>query len=164
MAAQPFNPSEPEPAPEPLEEKKKKSKAPLVIALLLVMIVAVAAAVTIKVATGKHHAKRAPQKVEVGEVITLDEFLLNSADTSGDHYIKATVAVGLVKGKSADEFKNKIPIARDAIVMDLSSKTMADVRTTQGKLALKQELTDKINQELGEQDVAQVYLVSFATQ
>lgn len=161
MAAQPYNSNEPSPAPQPLPPKK--SKAPLVIGLLLFVVVA-AAGVTVKVVMAKGHAKKGPQKVEVGTVVPLDDFLLNTADSSGDHYVKATIAIGLIKGIDADGFKNKIPIVRDAIVMDLSSKTMAQLRTTPDKKALKAELTGTINQELGEKDVADVYLESFATQ
>lgn len=162
MAAKPYNASEPDAAPEQLPAKKK-SKAPLMIGLL-VLVMAVAAGVTVKVVLAKGHAKKGPQKVEVGTVVPLDDFLLNTADPSGDHYVKATLAIGLIKGVDADGFKNKIPIVRDAIVMDLSSKTMEQLRTTPDKMALKSELTDKINQELGEKDVADVYLESFATQ
>ena len=163
MAALPYyNSAEQNSAQEPLPVKKK-SKAPLMVGLLL-LVMACAAAVTVKVVMAKDHQKKGPQKIEVGSVVPLDDFLLNTADPSGDHYVKATIAIGLIKGVSSDDFKNKIPVVRDAIVMDLSSKTMAQLRTTPDKMVLKAELTQKINQELGEQDVADVYLESFATQ
>jgi flagellar FliL protein len=163
MAAQPFNLTEPAPAPEPLPEKKAKSKLPIIVGLIALILFAGAFVVT-KIVLGKGHAKKAPVKIEVGTVVPLDEFLINTADPSGDHYLKTTLAIGLVKGVSGDDFKDKVPIARDAIVMVLSNKTMAQLRTEDGKLALKTELRDKINDALGAKSVADVYIESFATQ
>lgn len=161
MAAQPYNQADPDKAPEALPAKK--SRMPLII-MLLALAVFAGTFVAMRVLMAKGHAKKGPVKPEVGVVIGLDDFLLNTADPSGDHYVKTTIAIGLVKGKSEDEFKNKIPIVRDAIVLDLSSKNMSQLRTTPEKIALKTELTKKINQALGENDVVEVYLESFATQ
>ncbi|HEX5323912.1 MAG TPA: flagellar basal body-associated FliL family protein [Capsulimonadaceae bacterium] len=163
MAAQPVTSNEPGAAPEPLPEKKAKSKLSLIIGLLALILFA-GAFFGVRALKAKGHAKKGPVKVEVGTVVPLDEFLINTADPSGDHYLKTTVAIGLVKGISDEDFKNKVPIARDAIVMVLAAKTVAQLRTTDGKLALKAELRDKVNQALGDKSVADVYIESFATQ
>jgi flagellar protein FliL len=102
--------------------------------------------------------------VVIGDTVPLDEFLINLADSDSAHYLKTTIGLGLIQGKTADDFKTKVPEARDAIVMVLSNKTLDQVRTTEGKEALKTELIDHINKELGSKDVGAVYFEAFATQ
>jgi len=103
-------------------------------------------------------------KVEVGEHVVLDEFLINLADPGGDKYLKTTIALGLRKGVTAETFKEEVPPARDAIVMTLTNKKLADLRTTDGKEKLKDQLKEAINKALGKDDVAEIDFQAFATQ
>jgi flagellar FliL protein len=102
--------------------------------------------------------------IVIGETVPLDEFLINLADTDSSHYLKTTIALGLIQGKTAEQFKEKIPEARDAIIMALSAKSLADVDSTDGKEALKKQLVTSINKELGDSSVGAVYFEGFATQ
>jgi flagellar FliL protein len=121
--------------------------------------------VVMKSVFGKSAAASPAQTQEkVGKVVSLDEFLINLADPSNDHYLKTIVSVGLVEGKSDEEFKNVKAQARDCVVMILSAKKLSDVRTGAGKEKLKREIKDSINKSLGEKTVVAVYFESFATQ
>ena len=136
----------------------------ILIVVVLVLAGAGVAVVKMKLLGKFGKSPKAAVAVKVGEVVPLDEFMLNLADTTDDHYIKVTIALGLKMGVSADQFKEKIPATRDAILMVLSAKHLADVRSLNGKNHLKKQLISKINSEIGENDVVALYFQDFATQ
>jgi flagellar FliL protein len=147
-------------------EKVESPKKKLPILLIVGLIVLLAGiGVGAKFLLGKHHKSKPVVVVEkVGESVPLDEFMMNLADPSGDHYLKMTLALGLKQGVTGEKFKDQIPAARDAIVMVLSAKKLSDVDTIPGKIELKQEIKDSVNKALGEDDVVDVYYQAFATQ
>jgi flagellar protein FliL len=163
MALKMQNAAAPDAAAEPLPAGGKK-KMPILPIILAVVVLAGSGAgfAVFKMKHGKH--SNVPVVLKVGEVVPLDEFMLNLADPSDDHYLKTTLALGLKEGFSADQFKDKVPETRDAILMVLTSKHLDQLRSVAGKTALKKQLIVKINQALGEQDVVAVYFQEFATQ
>ena len=98
-----------------------------------------------------------------GSSYPLDEFLVNLRG-GGDHYLRATIALGLREGVSDDEVKAQIAPIRDAVVTTLSARTLADLSSPQGKEALKNDLRVRINSAVGDNIVVKIYLMSFATQ
>jgi flagellar FliL protein len=147
-------------------DKKKpggKPKLMVIVAAAVVLIGAIAGVFVVKAQAAKK-ANAGPTVLKVGEIVPLDEFMLNLADTSSDHYVKTTVALGLTQGITADQFKDKVPQSRDAIIMVLSAKHLADLQTESGKIALKKQIQESVNTALGEKDVAAVYFQDFATQ
>jgi flagellar FliL protein len=147
-----------------VEGAPAKKGPPIVAIILAVAVIAFGSGfVVMKKMFGKP-SKPASTAVVIGETVPLDEFLINLADTDSSHYVKATIALGLVQGKAAEEFKTKIPQARDAIVMTMSAKTLSEVDTTAGKEALKKELVASIDKEVGDKNVGAVYFEGFATQ
>ncbi len=143
-----------------------KKAPPIMIIIGVTALVAFAVGFMVMKSVFAKGGKPAPAetKEKVGKVVSLDEFLINLADPSNDHYLKTTVSVGLVEGKSDEEFKNVKSQARDCVVMILSAKTLSDVRTSAGKEKLKREIKDSINKSLGEKTVVAVYFEAFATQ
>ena len=146
---------------EAVEAKAKGGKMmPIIIAAVVALLLG--AGLAFKFAGHKSSAKPPPPKV--GETLPLDEFMVNLADPSNDHYAKLTIALGLKQGVSSEGFKDKVPEARDAIVMVLTAKTLDQVRTESGKEKLKSEIKREVNKSLGEDDVLAVYFEAFATQ
>jgi flagellar FliL protein len=150
---------------EEIEEVKVKKFNPRIFRIvgLIILLALIGYAVKVYLPIIRH-ARQAPTVIKVGEVVLLDEFMMNLADPGDDHYIKTTIALGLKQGVTGDEFKDKIAASRDAIVLVLSSEKLEDVSTLQGKIALKQQIKDAVNQAIGENDVAAVYYEDFATQ
>jgi flagellar basal body-associated protein FliL len=148
---------QPEAAP-----KKKKGKLPLFIILFLV--IAGSGGVVGKIFLGGKDAKKSEKlSEEVGAKMTLEEFLVNLAG-GGEHYLKATLALGLAKGESEEKLKEELAPIRDAILSALSSKDLKDVSSESGKDKLKMEIVDKVNKELRTKKVLKVYFLTFATQ
>jgi flagellar basal body-associated protein FliL len=172
------NPDDPE------KEKKKKDKAaskkikvslPALLAMvkhmsrrMLVIALTTLAAIIVALiavhhASAKSHVKK---PIEHGPVITLDEFLVNLADETGDHYLKVTVAVEIdpATGKTAETLKEQVPIIRDAVLTAITSKTRDQVDSEQGRENLKAEIKDGVNRAIGEPVIRQVYFTNFVTQ
>lgn len=139
-----------------------KKPNPMMFMVIGMVVAFVAAFAVAKTFMG--HPTKAAEAPEVGEHVTLDEFLVNLADPSGDRYLKTIISLGLVKGVAAEQYKEEIPQTRDAILMLLTSKKLDDVRSTAGKEKLKDQIKDAVNKAIGKDDVLQVDFQTFATQ
>lgn len=146
-------------------------KSPMMIIMIVAIIVSMAASLLVaKVIFGKSASAAAkPEAPKVGSTMDLDEFLINLADMDADRYVKTTISLGLKEGLTPDDLKDYVPEIRDAIVMQLQSEKLADIRDTAGKEALKKTLVARINDAVkadgkGDDQVVAVYFQAFATQ
>lgn len=144
-----------------------KKKPPIImlvgIVALIVIVGGLAVGKTV-LAKSKGHPKHA--KPVPGPIMPLDEFLVNLADPTGDHFLKVTVNLELKKdsGKTPDSLKDQVPPIRDAVLGALCSKTRDQVTPQSGRDALKIEIRKDVNAALGENDVQNVYFSDFVTQ
>jgi flagellar FliL protein len=82
-------------------------------------------------------------------VLALEPFMINLADDGGKRYLKVTVAVDLREEPRKKALEERLPIARDSILLLLSSKTVKDVSTLEGKLALRDEIRRLVARTIG---------------
>ncbi|GIV16462.1 MAG: hypothetical protein KatS3mg022_1897 [Armatimonadota bacterium] len=142
---------------------KNKTIIFLVVGVLLGAVVAFGAS---KVIFGKNKEQKKEEKTLPEHTIELDEFVVNLAD--GSHYAKATLALGLEKplgGGEEGKVEPKLlaPI-RDTVITVLSSKSMSQLVSSEGKENLKKELKEKLNALLGDEAVKEVYFTSLTLQ
>ena len=142
----------------------KKNPMIMIMAAILVVVL-IGAFVAVKQVSAKSKPA-GPKPVEHGPIMPLDEFLVNLADPSGDHFLKLTVNLELSKdkGKTPESMKEQTPLIRDAVLTSLGSKTRDDVSTDSGRNKLKADIKKKVNVALGEDDVTDVYFSNFVTQ
>lgn len=143
--------------------RQKKGKGKLVPILAAVIVLAGALFGAKAVLGGRRPKSSGPHAVKVGSTLQLDEFLVNLAGP-GDHYLRATIALGLKEGVSEDDAKAKVAPIRDAILGVLSSETRRQLSTESGREALKTAIAKQVNDELGDNDVVKVYFMALATQ
>lgn len=148
------------------DEAAPKNKMPMMMAVFAAIAVAALVGTFIVGKSVSAKSKSGPKPVEHGPILPLDEFLVNLADPSGDHFLKVTINLELDKdkGKTPDTLKDQVPIIRDAILMSLSSKMRDDISPPAGREQLKDEIKKKVNAALGEADVHDVYFTNFVTQ
>lgn len=106
------------------------------------------------------------EEVKVGHSLQLEEFLVN-LHGNGDHYLKASLALGLKVGMTEEKAKEIVPMARDLIIAALTERSLKELSSTKGREALKAALLEKINEEAGEEadsPVVKIYITAFATQ
>jgi flagellar FliL protein len=146
---------------EATESKKKKLPIPIIAGVVVLLLVLFFA----KGMLGGHKsdAKEKKKEAKVGISLSLDEFLVNLSG-GGDHYLRATISLGMAEGVAEEKAKEHVAPMRDAILAVLSAKTLKDLSSAKGRDDLKEELKAKINAASGEDQVVKVYFTAFATQ
>lgn len=115
---------------------KKKGKLPILIALVAVLGGGGFFAMKMKGGGEKH-------KVELGEIVKLEEILVNLKEPNT--YARTDISLQLQKGFEKKKLEDKVDAVRDAIILRLSSKSLREVNTLEGKLELKREIASAIN-------------------
>jgi flagellar FliL protein len=102
---------------------------------------------------------------ESGKMVSLETFIVNLADPGGNRYLRVTMDLEVMGGKPAEEeMAKRVPQLRDAILMILPTKRYADISTTEGKTAMREELTEAVNGLLTTARVARIYFKEFVIQ
>ena len=150
--------------------RSKGGKGMLLIAIIAIVVLAGVGGVGLVVgrvmASGGGDKKKSEahkeKTVEIGAKVALEEFLVNLADN--DHYLRTTIALGLAKDVTEKDIEEENAPIRDAIVSVLSSKKLAELRTQEGRDALKAEILERVNEALEGEKVLAVYFTAFTTQ
>jgi flagellar FliL protein len=82
-------------------------------------------------------------------VLALEPFMVNLADEGGKRYLKVTIVIDLREEPRKKSLEERLPIARDSILLLLSSKTVKDVASVEGKLALRDEIRRLVARTIG---------------
>jgi flagellar FliL protein len=123
----------------------------------------------------------APEIPEHGVTYSNGERVVNLADTGGFRYLKTEIVLEIIvedvdpmklRGdglqKARDDLQSELaplePQIQDVITLLLSSKTVADVSTPEGKAALKAELLDVLGDVIGEERLLDLYFTQFVIQ
>ena len=109
-----------------------------------------------------------PEEVEevmtVGEMFPLDTFVVNLADPGGKRYLRATMQLELAPDEHTETLENRLPQIRDVVLTILPTKEFKDIRTVEGKSALRTELLGRLNEVLNGESVANIYFTEFVIQ
>jgi flagellar protein FliL len=99
-----------------------------------------------------------------GAIYDVDPFIVNLADVPESRYLKLTVKLELDRPEISTELGARVPQVRDTILILLSSKDVASLRTPQGKFQLRDELTLRVNALLPKGGVRSAYFTEFVVQ
>jgi flagellar FliL protein len=100
----------------------------------------------------------------MGPLYTLDTMIVNLSDHGGKRYLRVTMALELSDLEAETTIENRLPQIRDAILMILPTKKYDDISTTDGKIALRNELMEKINSLMTKGQVNNIYFTEFVIQ
>lgn len=100
----------------------------------------------------------------IGPLYSLDTMIVNLADHGGKRYLRVTMALELSDPEAATTIESRLPQVRDAILMILPTKTYDEVSTTEGKIALRGEVMEKINSLMTKGRVNNIYFTEFVVQ
>jgi flagellar FliL protein len=93
----------------------------------------------------------------------LEPFIVNLAGT-GKNYLKIEIGLELSDEKLKIEVENKLPQIKDAILLLLTSKTFEVVQSSEGKLALKNEIQTRLNTFMSSGAIKNIYFTNFVVQ
>ncbi|MDQ1354591.1 MAG: flagellar protein FliL, partial [Acidobacteriota bacterium] len=104
-------------------------------------------------------------------IILLDPFTVNLNDPFARRYAEVSVNLVIDEKKLVTQITNNellIPRIRDEIFMVISSRSFADLKSTSGKVTLKEEIMIRVNeilkQEFKKEPVIQVLFTKFLIQ
>jgi flagellar protein FliL len=101
---------------------------------------------------------------EIGAIYELETFIVNLSDDSGNHYLKVKISLEMSKAELNLEIEKRLPQFRDSILTLLSSKTVEDVKTLEGKAQIRAEVITMLNQYLKTGKISNVYFGDFIVQ
>jgi flagellar FliL protein len=129
---------------EPVNEaKKKKGKLPVI--LLLIVVLGAGGFFGMRMKGGPPPKK---PEIKLGEIVSIDEFLLNLRD--GKTYLRTQIAFHVKEGFKKEELDRALPAVRDTIIAVLTSKSIGEVSTVKGKEQLKTQIAESVNSVLEE--------------
>ncbi len=99
-----------------------------------------------------------------GSVAPLDPFVVNLADEGTQRYLKVTMKLEFLGAQPPPHFSGKQAQIRDLVLTLLSSKSVGDVRTVEGKAQLRDEIIARVNRVLADDAVKAVYFAEFIVQ
>lgn len=108
--------------------------------------------------------KPATSGKSVPRPVPLPDLTVNLADPGGMRYLKIGMDVELTVPEAAQELTSQNARVRDAIILLLSSKTVAELSTAEGKVLLKNEVAARLNQILGAPRVVRIFFTNFVFQ
>jgi len=97
-------------------------------------------------------------------VFTLDTFVVNLADRGASRYLRTTLDLELTDEATSEEVKQRLPQIRNAILMIIPSKTSKEIRTTEGKTAMRDEIMVELNAFMKSGSVTNIYFTEFVIQ
>ena len=147
---------------------------------LIFLIVAVLLVVTLGLAGGffmmwnklsalntQSYAAAQNQQVQtsaLGKLFPLDTFIVNLADQERSRYLRVTMDLELVAPTDTEKLNQRLPQVRDRILMLLPSKRFADIASTEGKTALRDEMIGKLNGLFPENVITNIFFSEFVVQ
>ncbi|MTV47804.1 hypothetical protein GJ688_02245 [Heliobacillus mobilis] len=149
------------------ETENAPQKKPMNVKLIVIVVAVLAAAAIIAVgvfyyfvspgtSSAKTQAVRTP-----GVLFEIGDFTTNLADPGGKRFLKAKVTMELNEEKKDEkklaELKEQLPIIRDRILNILSSKTVEDLQTNEGRDKVKKEILIALNKQFGADRFRNVY-------
>lgn len=115
---------------------------------------------------GGHKKAAKAKKPEATITVPMEEFLVNLADASSQHYLKTVIALEVPKQEHIEEhMKEMEPKLRDVIITTMSRRRFNELLTERGKADLKKDIKHAVNKEMEEEKfVSNVFYTSFAMQ
>ncbi len=165
-----------DPAEDILEEKGSQSKKMMLIIIIIsVFFMGIMGAgfyvLWNKVAPPDPEVQLDPEQTEeendegkIRPVHTLTTFVVNLADRGGSRYLRTTLDLELTDEAAVEEVKQRLPQIRNAVLMIIPSKTSKDIKTTEGKTAMRDEIMEQLNSFLKNGSVTNIYFTEFVIQ
>ncbi|MEK9502508.1 flagellar basal body-associated FliL family protein [Gemmatimonadota bacterium DH-20] len=93
-----------------------------------------------------------------------DDLILNPAGTDGTRFLVLSLALEMKEDAGLAALEARDPEVRDAILSLLSTKTVQELADVTQRPALREELRQRLNQLLGEDEIVRLYLPRFVIQ
>lgn len=100
----------------------------------------------------------------IGEIFSLDPFVVNLSDPKARRYLKLKIEIELDSPAGKERATKATPKLRDAVIMMLTSLTFEEVMSPEGKFRIRDELLESFTQILKPEKVKNIYFTEFVVQ
>ena len=148
------------------EQAPKKSKLKLIIIALVILLLGGGGLSGYSKHKKVKEEKAETKKGKVSIICPIKSFVVNLLDKKnvGKRYLKVTMQLEVGKEEDRMVIEKNIPQIRDTVLLLLSSQTLKEINTMEGKLELKQALLSRMKQILGDGVVRRIYFTEFVVQ
>jgi flagellar FliL protein len=147
------------------EDKPKKSKLKLIIIGVLLLLLSLGGYFGYS-KYKKSNENPTEKEEQMSIIVPLKSFVVNLFDKRGigKRYLKISMELEVDKEEDRTKVENNIPRLRDTVLILLSSQTLKEINTMEGKLELKNAIVLRMNQILGNKTVRRIYFTEFVVQ
>jgi flagellar FliL protein len=105
------------------------------------------------------------KKDERGQINLIENILVNPAGTNGTRYLSTSIGLEMSDfGDETDRFEQLTPVIRDIFIAILSSRTLEELSSIEGKEKLRDEILVQVNKAIRPDSVHRVYFVDYVLQ
>ncbi|GMQ99678.1 MAG: flagellar basal body-associated protein FliL [Zetaproteobacteria bacterium] len=97
-------------------------------------------------------------------LMDMDNITVNLADTDASRFLRTKIKLAVRSTEAKVKIEENMAKINDLVITLLSSKKFSDIRTPQGKYALKEEMVYRINRAVGGKPVKNLYFTDFVSQ
>lgn len=102
--------------------------------------------------------------LRIGPIFQLDQFIVNLLSQGGRRYLKINIGLEMTTANLENELNAKRALVRDIIIGILTSKSPEDISTTRGKDKMKEEIVQRLNENLVDGKIRNVFISDMAIQ
>ena len=102
--------------------------------------------------------------VEYGEFMEMESLIVNPSGTEGKRYLMVKIGLESDKNKALEEVTEKAVVVRDAILKNLSARTVDELATIESHDKIKEGLREVINEILEEGEITRLYFTQYVLQ
>jgi flagellar protein FliL len=95
---------------------------------------------------------------------SLESMVVNIFDGERDRFLKIGVNLEVSSGDVSKELEERLPQVKDLMISLISSQAYADIRSLEGKTALREQLMTRLNAIVRTGVVRQVFFTEFVVQ
>ena len=105
------------------------------------------------------------EKRERGQIHLIEDILVNPAGTDGTRYLSTSIGLETSDlGYETNRFEELTPVIRDIFIAVLSSKTMQELSSIDGKEKMRSEILVQVNEAIRPDSVYRIYFVDYVLQ
>ncbi|MBL4759243.1 MAG: flagellar basal body-associated FliL family protein [Mariprofundaceae bacterium] len=166
-------------------EKEKKSGGgllPIINLVLLVLVLAVGGFVAWKSISMEQPAEQSESTVEQSDeteipeaedegdpeappvMMDIDNITVNLADTEQSRFLRIKIKLEVRNEDAQAKVSANMVKIKDLVLTVLASKKFSEIRTPQGKYALKEDLIYRMNRAVGGKPIKAIYFTDFVSQ
>ncbi len=108
--------------------------------------------------------KEKPKDDMVGQIYTIENIIVNPADSNGERFVKTSIALEMEQAKLAEELTKRDVQLRDILIGIFTSKTVEEITNPAKRESLRQEIKGKINSLLVGEKIKNVYFTDLVIQ